>query len=169
MTITGTGMVTVGDGNGNGTFELNKAQGANSITCPMTINGGTIYNAASSQINAPITFNAANAANTINTSGNLLLTGSLYGGGGFVKTGAATLTLANTESYSGDTNILAGTLQMQANYAIPYGPGGQPHRQRGADHAGLAAVRQRPERLRHGLQHQRGVAHRGQQQRHEHF
>ena len=52
ITITGTGMVTVGDGNGNGTLSLAGQQGANSITCPITINGGTIYNGSNnSQIN----------------------------------------------------------------------------------------------------------------------
>ena len=52
--------------------------------------------------------------------GNVTIQGAITGSGGIIKTGAgATLRLSGNNTYSGDTVINAGTLQVQGDQAIP--------------------------------------------------
>lgn len=108
----GTGTVTIGDGAGNGVLSLDNYQTNGLITRPITLNGGKITAAGASQIDSPITLNATNAANVFDTPASLTLAGVLDGSGGLTKTNASTLTLINTNTYSGDTRISAGTLTI---------------------------------------------------------
>ncbi len=88
---------SVGDGFVNvrgGTFDLNNI----SLTNGITLSGGTLTNGTvmTSQLNGQ--------------SGTLAA--SLAGGGGFIKSGAGTLILASSNSYTGTTTISAGGLQI---------------------------------------------------------
>ncbi len=113
--IQGVGTVTIGDGEGNGMLCLDAGQTNGLITRPITLNGGKIVvTNGVAQIDAAITLNATNATNTIDTPSNLTLTGVLDGQGGLTKTGAGTLTLTNANTYSGDTIVRAGTLELGA-------------------------------------------------------
>ena len=111
--IQGAGMLTIGDGHGNGTLSLDVGQTTGLITRPITLNGGKITTAGIAQIDSTITLNATNAANTVDTPFTLTLTGTLGGAGGLTKTGAGTLVLTNaTSTYTGDTVISNGTLEV---------------------------------------------------------
>jgi outer membrane autotransporter protein len=59
-----------------------------------------------------------NANLTVLGSNNLTLNGSLSGTGGLTKDGAATLTLNGTNTYTGGTQINAGTLALGANASL---------------------------------------------------
>jgi autotransporter-associated beta strand protein/T5SS/PEP-CTERM-associated repeat protein len=88
---------SVGDGSVNvrgGTFDLNNIILTNGIT----LSGGTLTNGTvmTSQLNGQ--------------SGTLAA--SLAGGGGFIKSGAGTLILVSSNSYTGTTTISAGALQI---------------------------------------------------------
>ena len=63
---------------------------------------------------------SGSGANTIQAdAGVMTLSGAISGSGGLTKTGIGTLALGNAgNSYSGGTNVVAGTLQLQAATAL---------------------------------------------------
>ncbi len=54
---------------------------------------------------------------------NTTYSGTMSGAGGLNKEGTGTFTMGGTSTYSGNTNIVAGTLAMGANNALPSGAG----------------------------------------------
>jgi outer membrane autotransporter protein len=121
--IVGSGAVAM---NGSGSITLS---GANTYSGGTAINAGTlvatnnssigsgalaINNGATLQAAAPVSF--ANSVvltgqGNIDTNGNSIgLSGPISGSGGFNKVGAGALTLSNTNTYTGDTNINAGSV-----------------------------------------------------------
>jgi len=114
--IQGPGWVAVGDGEGNGALSLDAGQTAGLITRPMILNGGRIIATGNAQLDSPVTLNATNAANTVETVNTsiLVLAGALDGEGGLTKAGAGTLVLTNANTYVGDTVVSAGTLELTA-------------------------------------------------------
>jgi autotransporter-associated beta strand protein len=70
------------------------------------------------------TLNAAGAAIDVVTNTSLLiLSGPLVGTGGLTKTGAGTLVINASNTYSGGTFIKTGTLRLGSDIANPYGLG----------------------------------------------
>lgn len=117
LTMTGTGFLNL---NGNNTYSggtiINQGTVRGSIgTGDLSVAAGATYalNGADRTIqglsgggNVTLGANSLTAGGTANTS----FSGVLSGTGGFNKDGTGTLTLAGTSSYTGATNVLAGTL-----------------------------------------------------------
>ena len=61
------------------------------------------------------------AALTINQTGNTTFTGVMQGTGGFTKQGAGVLVLGGNNTFTGNTTIEAGTVQLGATGALPDG------------------------------------------------
>ena len=110
---------------GGGTFTVNQLQfsGANAGTWSVTngtivfggtnptfLNQGGSSGLASSLPN--LTLNATTTFEIDNARAVTHVTGDITGAGGLIKTGAGTLTLFGTNTYSGATTIGAGTLQI---------------------------------------------------------
>jgi autotransporter-associated beta strand protein len=102
----GTGPVTLNTG---GTIQLERAIASNALT----VNGGTLFSANGwgAGWTGPITLNATVNCDTPNR---LSCTNTLSGTGGVIKNGTAPLILSGTCSYSGQTTINAGTLQLDS-------------------------------------------------------
>ena len=105
----GTGTVVL---NGSSNLALQRVSASNTLV----INGGTISsdNGWGATWSGPITLNTTldcNAANRLN------LSGAISGTGGLLKNGGNTLILAGSHSYSGNTTVTAGTLQLNSGNA----------------------------------------------------
>ena len=78
-----------------------------------TINGATNSSAISCGVNlvSTCTFNVANGAAPVD----LLISGGIYGSGGFTKSGTGLLQFTGAGTYAGTTTISAGTLQVDGS------------------------------------------------------
>lgn len=101
-----------------GTIGLVTNTAGASMTASLTLNGGTFgaktawASAANLPLSGPLTFNAADVANTAH---NITLNGAVSGGSGAViKTGAGILTLNGANTYGGATTISNGILALGA-------------------------------------------------------
>jgi outer membrane autotransporter protein len=92
------GTLAVGSSTALGTGDLTFANGT---TLQAATNGLSLANAMT-----------LNGTSTVDTQANALtLAGNIVGGGGLTKIGAGTLTLSGPSTYTGATNVNAGTLQ----------------------------------------------------------
>ncbi len=138
----GSGTVSLGK-TGTGTLTLS---GNSTYTGGTTITGGTINISRETALGASsgnLTFNGSGATlqlaatispstrnmvlttdGTIDTNGFTLATsGTISGVGGLSKIGAGTLSLSGVNTYSGNTTVSVGTLQLANVAAIPSGSG----------------------------------------------
>ncbi|MDR1275006.1 MAG: autotransporter-associated beta strand repeat-containing protein, partial [Candidatus Accumulibacter sp.] len=107
-TITGTGGITK---QGVGMLTLS---GTNTYTGDTTVSDGTLQIGAGGNTGS-VTGNITNNAKVaFNRSNDMSYDGILSGGGSLEKTGAGTLTLSGTNTYTGDTTVSDGTLQIGA-------------------------------------------------------
>ncbi len=83
----------------------------NTLSSGLIFNGGTLQFLAGFSTSRPVTLNAGGGAFDTNGNG-VTLAGAMGGAGGLTKVGAGTLTLTNTNTYTGGTTISAGTLQL---------------------------------------------------------
>jgi autotransporter-associated beta strand protein len=139
--ITGAGNYTGSTTVNQGTVDLDSTSGS-SIDGDLTVSGGTVNDQASGQLSATTNLTvssgtfaltgtssetvqsltgASPGAVTINSgtltisgSGSTTYTGSISGGGGVTKAGSGTQILGGTNSYTGATNVNAGTLQLNS-------------------------------------------------------
>jgi autotransporter-associated beta strand protein len=90
------------------------ANNAATLAAGGNVNGGVTVNGLllNGDATTGITFQAADATNTPH---NITIGPNLLGSGALTKTGGGTLTLNGNNSYTGATNVLAGTLQLGAN------------------------------------------------------
>jgi autotransporter-associated beta strand protein len=117
LTKIGSGTLTLAGSNlyGGGTA-LNAgtlAVGSNSAlgTGDLTFASGTTLQAAANGLSLANAM-TLNGTNTVDTQANALtLSGNIGGSGGLTKIGAGTLTLSGPSTYTGATNVNAGTLQ----------------------------------------------------------
>ena len=142
LKIASTGVVTLGGTNTNtggmtvnaGTLQLASASAAQSNTVTLNVNHGLTFNTANGTIT---TFNVAGLGGsgnvvladsggqynvTLNVGGNGALSvynGQLSGGGGLTKSGNGTLTLdvSSSMSYSGNTTVSGGVLNINGALA----------------------------------------------------
>ncbi len=86
----------------------------------LTLNGGTLQNTATMTLstNRGIALGAAGGTIQTDTGTTLTYNGIAAGSGALAKTGTGTLILGGTNSYTGATNINAGTLQLAANNVL---------------------------------------------------
>lgn len=105
---------------GSGTLNLTGA--ANSFTGAITINGGELLFGTGGASNLGIggafaddIFIADGALFAINHSGSMQLNGVICGGGAISKSGSGTLTLTAANTFTGDTAVNGGTLQVGTN------------------------------------------------------
>ena len=83
----------------------------NVLSGPLTFNGGALQFLADFNSNRQVTLNAGGGS--LDTNGNSAILGGVIGGSGDLrKMGAGSLTLTNTNIYTGGTTISAGTLQL---------------------------------------------------------
>jgi len=77
----------------------------------VTLSGGTLQTGASFSTNRPVFLNSVGG--TVDTDGNdNTFSGALTGPGSLTKAGAGRLTLTNSNTYTGTTNIAGGTLSL---------------------------------------------------------
>ncbi len=125
---------------GAGTLTLG---GAVTLTGPVTVNGGTLQIGAGGSVSSPVSVASGatldlngvgialasltgagsvtlgGATLTINNSAATLFGGSISGAGGLTKMGTGTFTLSGTNSFSGQTSVTAGTLQLGSGTGVP--------------------------------------------------
>ena len=109
---TGTGSYLV---NATGELQIGSYGIVVTVANPVTVNGGTLAGISAQtavpSYNGPITLNAATTA-TLRADAAFNITSAIGGGGNLNKTGAGTLTVSATSSYSGNTTVTAGKLAL---------------------------------------------------------
>jgi autotransporter-associated beta strand protein len=131
-TLVNAGTVTVANGSGLGTAAAGTTVNAgatlamNGLTVasePLTLNGGTLSRAAGNPTwNG--TVNLAATSTVTGAAGTLTIGGAVSGAGGLTKTGAGTVTLSGSNTYSGITTANAGTLRLGDANALGSAAGG---------------------------------------------
>jgi fibronectin-binding autotransporter adhesin len=114
-TYSGTTTLSAGTVNANSSAAI----GNGSATNTLAFSGGTLQ--AGGTITSPSTraVSVASGSATIDTNGNTVsIAGVISGSNGLSKNGSGTLTLTGTNTYSGSTNISAGTLNANSSTAI---------------------------------------------------
>ena len=100
-----------------GTLNINSDAELGSSSGGLTFNGGTLQNAA--DISSARTVLLDSNGGTFDTNGyNLLLSGLISGNGALTKKGTGTLVLTHQNTYTGNTVISSGTLQLGVNEAL---------------------------------------------------
>jgi autotransporter-associated beta strand protein len=108
LTIAGTGGITATAGGGAATITAPLALGASQTWTNNSFNGLTVLGS------------VANDGNTLALagSGNTTISAALSGGGGLTMLGPGGLILSGADTYSGGTNVEAGTLIVQSGAAL---------------------------------------------------
>ncbi len=93
-------------------------QGSGSAS--LNINGGTLTGGASgATVSAPIILTSSGSAGTFNTAVySLIVASQISGSGGLIKTGTSSLVLTAANTYTGDTTINAGVVQLVNSLAL---------------------------------------------------
>ncbi len=128
----GFGRLTVAGGVMNiGSLDASVGPATNAITADVTAPYLVEYGGAGGMIravtniflplNAKLSGTGANAITFDTTNFAISLSGNLTGAGGLNKAGAGELTLSGTNTYSGATRVLAGTLAPASDKALPAG------------------------------------------------
>ncbi len=111
LTLTGTNTYSGGTTLSNGTLSVGNDN--NLGTGTLTLNGGTLQTSAGITSSKNVVLTGNNG--TFDTNGfNSTLSGVISGSGGLNKNGSGILTLSGSDTYTGFTNINAGTLFMGA-------------------------------------------------------
>ena len=113
LTLTASNNISVNNAINGGALTLN-AGSAISQTGVITTTGALTLNAVTMSLGAINTGGLL----TINNSGAATQTGVISGSGGLTKAGAGTLSLSQTNAYSGATSITAGTLNANTSSAL---------------------------------------------------
>ena len=133
--VNGTGNFTQSGGtNAVGTLYLGASSGTYSLNggmlitsslsygwanTPFNFGGGTLQADSSFTTALPMTLTGSGGDATVDTAGyTVILGGSISGPGGLTKTDSGTLVLAAANTYSGDTLISGGTLQLTNALAL---------------------------------------------------
>jgi fibronectin-binding autotransporter adhesin len=109
--LTGTNSFTGGASITAGTLQVSSDANLGAVSGGLSFSGGTLRNTASMAITRAVTLTGAGAFLT-DPGATLTLNGVVAGAGALTKTGAGTLTLAADNTYTGQTTISAGTLQI---------------------------------------------------------
>ena len=108
---------------GAGTLSLTHADNTTTFPGALTVNNGVLelggagrFNAGS--YNGTISLSSASSVLQIATSANQTLSGAISGSGSLIKSGAGTLTVSGSNSYSGVTTVNDGKLNVNANMTL---------------------------------------------------
>jgi fibronectin-binding autotransporter adhesin len=121
VTVNGTGVFELSRASGTFTSGLTFGPGENSLTLN---NGGTLRYVGINPDISPLLNALTGTGGTIDTnSQNVAFATALSGTGGLTKSGAGTLTLDASNTYSGLTSVKAGTLALGSAASISSGSG----------------------------------------------
>ncbi|WP_176037873.1 autotransporter-associated beta strand repeat-containing protein [Brucella tritici] len=96
-----------------GTLAVSKESNLGAAAGQVTIDGGALKYTTGFASNRAIVLGANNGTiETVDTANAMTINGSISGAGGLTKSGAGTLVLTKDNNYSGNTTVLAGTLQI---------------------------------------------------------
>ncbi len=110
LELTGANTYTGGTVLTSGTLVVGSDSNLGNTAGGVTFNGGTLENTNSFATARNITLNSGGG--TFQTDADLEVSGPISGAGGLAKTGAANLTLTGSNTYTGDTTISRGVLQI---------------------------------------------------------
>jgi autotransporter-associated beta strand protein len=115
VTLSGANTYTGGSTVNGGTVVINSAASLGATSGGVTINAGTVEVATG--FSSSRAFTLGNAASTIQVdpSQTFTLTSAIGGSGALNKTGSGTMVVSGANTYSGGTNVAAGTLQISAS------------------------------------------------------
>lgn len=107
----------------DGTVRISNNASLGSITGGLALNGGTLETTSSFTVNRQVSLGSSNGTIQTNLGTNLtvgsIIRDALAGtAGGLGKTGAGTLTLTSTNTYTGGTTINAGSLALSGNGSL---------------------------------------------------
>ena len=99
------------------------AQGSNSVSLPLVLGGDGLFQVSLGSLAVGGTIDNGGHLLTVNTadSSSTIISGSVSGAGGLVKSGTGTLTLSGVSTYSGDTVVSAGMLVITNSGSLPSG------------------------------------------------
>ena len=110
LVLSGTNSYTGGTFVNGGTLSVSSDVNLGAAAGAVTLDGGTLENTAGFGSARAVTLGAGGGQ--FKTDADLTLTNVIGGAGGLLKTGSGTLTLAANNTYTGGTQISAGTLQI---------------------------------------------------------
>ena len=127
---TGTGTLTLGGANtysggttiSAGTLSVATDGNLGAASAGLTFNGGTLANSAAISSARNVALLAGGG--TVQTGADLSLTGVVSGSGQLTKTGSGKLTLSNTNTYGGGTQVDTGTLAISSDTNLGAAAGG---------------------------------------------
>ena len=102
-----------------GTIIVTNAASLGAVTGQLTINSGTLEVATGFSTSRLITLGSAASTIQVDAGQTYTTTSAVSGSGALLKSGLGTLILNASNTYSGGTNVTAGTLQMGANNVLP--------------------------------------------------
>jgi fibronectin-binding autotransporter adhesin len=102
-----------------GTISVSSDANLGDAAGALTLDGGTLRNTAAFTSTRAITLNTNGG--TFDTQADLTLSGTIGGTGALSKTSSGTLTLTDTNTYSGATTVQAGTLLVDGNQSAATG------------------------------------------------
>ena len=112
-TFSGTNTYSGGTTLDGGTLTVSSDANLGNASGGLVFNGGTLATSAAFSSARNVTLQGGNG--TVQTGADLVLTGVVGGSGRLTKTGSGKLTLGNTNTYGGGTQVKAGTLAIASN------------------------------------------------------
>ncbi len=117
LTLSGTNTYTGGTTVNGGTVIINSAASFGATTGGVSLNAATVEVASGFSTSRIYTLGSSSSTFQIDASQTLTVTGAIAGtvGGALNKTGAGTMVLGASNTYTGGTIVSAGTLQLNGN------------------------------------------------------
>lgn len=118
LSLTGTNTYTGGSTINAGVVGVNSAASLGATSGGLALNAGTLEIATGYSTTRAITLGDPTSTFQVDPSQTFTDTTAIGGSGSLNKTGAGTMVLGATETYTGSTNVSAGTLQINASNRI---------------------------------------------------